>query len=124
MSIGLTLLLAVVFLGLIMVGSCVYFMFWMNASTFNMVNDLDEVRSTGRPAERWQRRYLKKCRKLGRVPPALFERQKRRNLSRLKALERFCRTTRLMESEAVRQGVLQELSLLRQEWRAEEPPET
>ena len=120
MSIGLTFLLSVIFLGLIMVGSCFYFMFWMNKSTFNYVNDLDEVRTTGQPAERWQKRYLKKCRKLGRIPPELFERQKKRNLRHLRKLERFCRTTKLMESEEVRQGVLQELSLLRQEWRAEE----
>ena len=121
MSIGLTLLLAVIFLALIMVGSCFYFMFWMNRSTFDMVNDLDEVRSTGRPAERWQKRYYDKCRKLGRVPPELFEWQKKRDLARLRALERFCRTTKLMESEEVRQGVLQELDLVRQEWQAEEP---
>lgn len=123
MSIGLTFFLAVIALALIMVGSCYYFMFWMNKSTFDRVNDLDEIRSTGRPAERWQKRYYDKCRKLGRVPPELFERQKRRNLSRLNALTRFCRTTKLMESEDVREGVLQELDLLRQEWQAEEPPD-
>ena len=121
MNIGLTLLLAVVFLALIMVGSCYYFMFWMNKSTFSKVNDLDEIRSTGRPPEDWQKSYLRKCRKLGRIPPELFEKQKKRNLRRLKGIVRFCRTTKLMESEDVRQGVLQELSLVRQEWQAEEP---
>ena len=121
MNIALTLLLAVIFLALIMVSSCFYFMFWMNKSTFNNVNDLDEIRTTGRPPEDWQKGYLKKCRKLGRIPPELFEKQKKRNLRRLKKLTRFCRTTKLMESEEVRQGVLQELSLIRQEWQAEEP---
>lgn len=121
MNIGLTLLLAVVFLVLIMVSSCFYFMFWMNRSTFDKVNDLDEIRTTGRPAERWQKSFHNKCRRLGRIPPELFEKQKKRNLKRLKRLVRFCSTTKLMESEAVRQGVLQELNLLRQEWQAEEP---
>ena len=120
MSIGLTLLLAVIFLVLIMVSSCFYFMFWMNKSTFSKVNDLDEIRTTGRPPEDWQKSFHKKCQKLGRIPPKLFEKQKRRNLRRLKGLVRFCCTTKLMESEEVRQGVLQELSLVRQEWQAEE----
>ena len=121
MNVGLTILLSVVALALVMVGSCFYFMFWMRKSTFDKLNDLDEIRTTQQPPERWQKRYLEKCRKLGRIPPELFEAQKKRDLRRLKKLERFCRTTVLMESEDVRQGVLQELSLVRQEWQAREP---
>lgn len=121
MSLGVTLLLAVVSLAVIMVASCFYFMFWMKRSTFTTLSDLDEIRSTGLPPERWQKRYLEKCRKLGRIPPELFERQKKKDLRRLKKMIRFCRTTVLMESDDVRQGVLEELSRCRQEWQARGP---
>ena len=123
MSVGVIFLLAVVALLAIMVGSCFYFSFWMQKSTFNNVNDLDDIRSTQLPPERWQRSYLKKCRKLGRVPQELFEKQKKKDLRKLKKLIRFCKTTRLMESDEVRDGVLQELNMIKQEWQAQDAPQ-
>lgn len=123
MSLGITLLLSVVGLVVIMGGSCFYFSFWMQKAVFNQVNDLDYVRAYQLPPERWQKAYLKKCQKLGRIPPKLFNKQKRRNLRHLKGLTKFAKKTILMESEEVREGVLLELSQIRQQWEAEEAPE-
>lgn len=124
MSLGLTLILSVVCLAAVLVGSCVYFSAWMQKSTFSNLNALDWIRETHLPPEDWQKKYLKKCRKLGKEPPELFEKQKKRELKRLKKLRKFVKTTILVESEEVRADVLKDLDTVRQEWQARTAGET
>ena len=120
MDLGLLLLLSVIGLALIMAGSSAYFIFFMKRIVFRQLQDLDHIRNTGLVPERWQRGYLLKAKhdNLRR-----WKRWKRKNLRRLKKLTRFVKTTRFMEDDNTRAGVLQELKDIRETWMAEKYPE-
>ena len=123
MDLGLLLLLSVIGLAFIMAGSSAYFIFFMKRIVFRQLQDLDHVRSTGFAPERWQRGYLAKAKSGGGINPRRWKRQKRKNLRRLAKLTRFAKTTRLMEDDDTRSGVLQELKDIRETWAAEKYPE-
>ena len=120
MDLGLLLLLSVIGLALIMAGSSAYFIFFMKRIVFRQLQDLDHVRNTGLAPERWQKSYLIKSK---RDSPSHRRRQKRKNLKKLAQLTRFAKTTRFMEDDDTRAGVLQELKDIRETWAAEKYPE-
>ena len=107
MNIGLILLLSVLALALIMMLSSAYFIFFMKRLVFRRLQELDHVRSTGLAPERWRKKYLS---------PKM---QKRKNLWMLKGLLRYTKTTRLVEDEDVRKGVILELCQIREAWTEE-----
>ena len=123
MDLGLLLLLSVIGLALIMAGSSAYFIYFMKRIVFRQLQDLDHVRATGLAPQKWQRVYLKKARRGNHVSPRYWKRQKRKNLRKLSRLARFAKTTRFMEDDDTRAGVLQELKDIRETWAAEQYPE-
>jgi len=92
------LLIAILALGGILVGSGFYFSWWMNRILASKLRDLDEVRFTGLPPERWRRGT-----RLTQV-------------RRLDGLTRFVRKTKMVEDDQVRHQVLDELARIRGEW--------
>jgi len=120
MDLGLLLLLSVIGLALIMAGSSAYFIFFMKRIVFRQLQDLDHVRGTGLAPERWQKGYLIKAKS---DSPRRWKRRKRKNLKKLAKLTRFAKTTRFMEDDDTRAGVLQELKGIRETWEAEKNPE-
>lgn len=120
MNLGVLLLLTVVALAAIMIGSSVYFSYLTNKMLFTQLRDLDDVRTNGLPPERWQRGYLKKGRRNGKIEEKDWARQKKKNLSALKKLTHFAKTTNMMEDEQTREGVLEELAVIKKTWESEE----
>ncbi len=116
MGIGWILLLTVVGLGAIIVLSSVYYSWLMQKMLYGRVEDLEYVRIHAQPPDRWQRKFLIKARKMGKINPADQRRQTQKNLRKLEKLIRFAETTRFMESEEVREEVLLVLKLVRREW--------
>ena len=116
MSLWLVLLLTVAALALIMVLSSFYFSWLMQKLLYNNVEDIDYIRVHSLPPDRWQKRFLMKARKAGKIDPAAQKRQTRKNLRKLDRLIRFAETTRYMEDEQVRKEVLLVLRLVKREW--------
>ena len=119
MGLGTILLLAVLGLVVIMLGSCVYFAWSMQRMVMARLRDLDSLRTDQLPPESWQKGYLKRARKRGAYDHADYARQKRRNMRKLMKMIKYARQTRLMESDEVREGVLEELRLIEKQWREE-----
>jgi hypothetical protein len=117
MGVGWMLLLTIVALGAILVLSSVYFSWLMQKMLYGRIEDLEYVRAYSQPPDRWQRRFLIKARKNGKVDPADQRRQTAKNLAKLEKLIRFAETTKFMESEEVRGEVLLVLKLVKREWR-------
>ena len=116
MQLGWTLLLAVVGLVLLLWGSCWYFSFCMNRMLYSQINDLEYIRSTGLPPDRWQRRYLQRAQKRGSIDREEEKRQTKKNLRKLKGVIRFAPTTKFMESEGTRADVLEVLNQVKRDW--------
>lgn len=116
MSLGWILLLTVVALILIMVGSCFYFSWVMQKLLYDKVEDLEYIRSYSMPPDRWQRRFLIKARKQGRIDPKEQKKQTKKNLRKLEKVIKFAETTRYMENEQVRKECLLVLKLVKREW--------
>jgi hypothetical protein len=112
----MTLLLSAVGLIVILVGSCFYFACWMQKAVFSKLNDLDAIRSTHLPPEKWHRKYLAKRVKAGANTHALFERQKKKDLRRLRVIARFTERTNLVDGEDTRRDVLRELEAIKRQW--------
>ena len=117
MGIGWILILSIAALGAILVLSSVYYSWLMQRLLYGRVEDLEYVRVHSLPPDRWQRRFLIKARKAGKIEPADQRRQTAKNLAKLEKLIRFAETTRFMESEEVRAEVLLVLRLVKREWR-------
>jgi hypothetical protein len=83
----------------------------MNRIVFRQLQDLDHVRGTGLAPERW------------RVSPHCRNKQKKKNLRKIKKLIRFTKTTRFMEDDDTRAIVLRELEIIRVRWETEYYPE-
>ena len=116
MNLWLVLLLTIAALALIMVLSSFYFSWLMQRLLYNNVEDIDYIRVHSLPPDRWQKRFLMKARKAGKIDPKAQNRQTRKNLRKLDKLIRFAETTRYMESEEVRKEVLLVLKLVKREW--------
>ncbi len=116
MGVGWILLLTVVALGAILVLSSVYFSWLMQKMLYGRIEDLEYVRAYSQPPDRWQRGFLVKARKNGKIDPADQRKQTAKNLAKLEKLIRFAETTRFMESEEVRGEVLLVLKLVKREW--------
>lgn len=120
MSIGWTLLLAVVGLALIMIGSSVYYSWILQRSVIGRIQDVDKIRLTRLPPDNWQKRFLKKSQREGKINLDAWARQKKKSLAKMRKLIAFVKKTRMVEDEETRQGVLRELSSIQQEWEAQE----
>lgn len=116
MSLGWILLLTIVALILIMIGSSFYFSWLMQKMLYDKVEDLEYIRAYSMPPDRWQRRFLMKARKAGRIDPEDQKKQTKKNLRKLEKLIRFAETTRYMEDENVRKECLLILKLVKREW--------
>lgn len=120
MNLGALLLLTALALVVILFGSSAYFRFVFRRMILNRLQDLDTVRATRLAPASWQKGYLARI-KRGKHTQAAWEKQRRRHLARLRALERFARKTNLMDSEETRRGVLRELTAIREEWASLSP---
>lgn len=116
MGVGWMLLLTVVALGAILVLSSVYYSWLMQKMLYGKIDDLEYVRVNSLPPDRWQRRFLIKSRKAGRIDPRDQKKQTAKNLRKLEKLTRFAETTRFMESDQVREEVLLVLKVVKREW--------
>ncbi len=116
MGVGWILLLTVVALGAIIVLSSVYFSWLMQKMLYGRIEDLEYVRAHSQPPDRWQRKFLIKALKNGKIDPADQRKQTAKNLAKLEKLIRFAETTRFMESEEVRREVLLVLKVVKREW--------
>ncbi|MDR1599661.1 MAG: hypothetical protein LBS11_07305 [Oscillospiraceae bacterium] len=90
------LLIAVIGLAVVMLVSSLYYRSILERSLFARLRDLDYIRANGLPPERWLRKG---------APP----RWDGRGLRRARALRRFVKHTRMVESEEVRSLVMDEL---------------
>lgn len=117
MGLGWILLLTVIALILIIVASCWYFSWLMQKLLYNKVEDIEYIRAYSMPPDRWQRKFLMKARKTGKIDPADQKKQTKKNLRNLEKLIKFAETTRFMENESVRNEVLLVLKLVKREWK-------
>ena len=116
MSLGWILLITVAALALIMIGSCYYFSWCMQKMLYDKIDDLEYIRAYSMPPDRWQRRFLIKARKAGRIDPKDQKKQTKKNLRKLEKIVRFAETTRFIENEKVRKESLMILKLVKREW--------
>ncbi|MBQ4089383.1 MAG: hypothetical protein IJC56_05840 [Clostridia bacterium] len=117
MGLGWILLLTVIALILIIVASCWYFSWLMQKLLYNKVEDIEYIRAYSMPPDRWQRKFLMKARKAGKIDPEDQKKQTKKNLRNLEKLIKFAETTRFMEDEGVRNEVLLVLKLVKREWK-------
>ena len=116
MGLGWTLLVAVGGLLVIVIASSWYFSWVMQKLLYDRIEDLEYIRACSLPPDRWQRRFLTRSRKAGRIDPEDQRRQTRKNLKKLDKIIRFAQTTRFMESDEVREEVLLTLGTVKREW--------
>lgn len=116
MSLGWILLLTIVALILIMIASSFYYSWLLQKLLYDKLEDLEYIRVYSMPPDRWQRKFLIKARKQGRIDPADQKKQTRKNLRKLEKLLNFAETTRFMENEQVRKECLLVLKLVKREW--------
>ena len=116
MPLWLTLIITLAALALIMLLSSFYFSWLMQKLLYNNVDDLEYVYNNGTAPDRWQRRFLKKAIKAGKIEPEAQKRQTRKNLRKLEKLIKFAGTTRFMEDENTRKMYLRQLDYTKREW--------
>jgi hypothetical protein len=96
-SLGTSLLVAVVGLAAIMVASSFYYRWILERSLFTRLKDLDEIRTSGLPPARWLRKGS----------PPVWDKRTLRGLKRLRS---FVKRTRMVENEDTRALVIDEMN--------------
>ena len=116
MGLGWILLISVAALVLIIVASSWYFSWLMQKLMYDKIEDLEYIRAYSMPPDRWQRKFLIRSRKAGKIDPEDQKRQTKKNLKKLEKVIHFAERTRFMENEQVRSEVLVTLKLVKREW--------
>lgn len=116
MGLGWILLITVVALILIMIASSFYYSWLLQKLLYEKIDDLEYIRAYSMPPNRWQRRFLIKARKMGRIDPEDQKKQTKKNLRKLEKLIAFAETTVCMENEDTRRQCLRVLRLVKREW--------
>ncbi len=125
MSVGWIVLLSAIALAGVVAGSCWYMAAMMNLLFVRKHVEIDEVLSTGLPPQAWQKSYLKKLQHIkskGASDASILQlarKQQKRNVVRLRRLERYVRKTNMVEDESARKNTLLLLDQCKQQCQQE-----